>query len=88
MAAGFRTYFMKALHHQLPVAMYKRLYNRLYLSIVCLFCGEVEISNHVFSCFFDAIGHEHLMNTYAAVWEARSVTVHLCFELCGLVGLM
>ncbi|KAG9291738.1 hypothetical protein G9A89_012023 [Geosiphon pyriformis] len=68
--AGFQTYFMKALHHRLPVAVHKHLYNRLYPSIVCLFCDEVEISDHVFSCFFDAIGHECLMNTYVAVWEA------------------
>ncbi|KAG9300395.1 hypothetical protein G9A89_010019 [Geosiphon pyriformis] len=70
--ASFQTYFMKALHHQLPVAVHKRLYNRLYSSIVCLFCGEIEISDHVFSCFFDIIGHEHLINTYAVVWEACS----------------
>ncbi|KAG9284331.1 hypothetical protein G9A89_007486 [Geosiphon pyriformis] len=44
--AGSRTYFMKALHHHLPVAGY--------LSVLCLFCGNVEISDHVFSCPFDA----------------------------------
>ncbi|KAG9287137.1 hypothetical protein G9A89_001031 [Geosiphon pyriformis] len=70
--AGFRTYFMKALHHRLPVAVRKRLYNRRYPSVVCLFCGDVEISDHVFSCSFDAVGHEHLMNTFVAAWEARS----------------
>ncbi|KAG9301991.1 hypothetical protein G9A89_021035 [Geosiphon pyriformis] len=70
--AGFQTYFMKALHHQLPVTMRKHLYDRLYPSVVCLFYGDVEISNHVFSCSFDAVGCKHLMNTYAAVWEAHS----------------
>ncbi|KAG9300292.1 hypothetical protein G9A89_011365 [Geosiphon pyriformis] len=78
--AGFRTYFMKALHHRLPVAMCKHLYDRLYSSIVCLFCGNVKISDHVFSCSFDVIGHEHLMNTYVAVWEACSGLSH--FSLC------
>ncbi|KAG9295800.1 hypothetical protein G9A89_009029 [Geosiphon pyriformis] len=48
MAAGFtsrvsanvRTYFIKALHHQLPVAVHKRLYNRFYSSVLCLYCSE------------------------------------------------
>ncbi|KAG9292913.1 hypothetical protein G9A89_016275 [Geosiphon pyriformis] len=70
--AGFRTYFIKALHHRLSVTVHKCLYDRLYPSIVCLFCGNVEIFDHVFFCSFDTVGHEHLMNTYAAVWEARS----------------
>ncbi|KAG9294175.1 hypothetical protein G9A89_021534 [Geosiphon pyriformis] len=56
MAAGFTsrlsantcTYFMKALHHQLPVAVRKCLYNRLYPSVLCLYCGDVEASDHVF----------------------------------------
>ncbi|KAG9305914.1 hypothetical protein G9A89_016567 [Geosiphon pyriformis] len=71
-SAGFRTYFIKALHHRLPVIMCKHLYDRLYPSVVCLFCGEVEFSDHVFFCSFDAIGCKHLMNTYVAVWEVRS----------------
>ncbi|KAG9299003.1 hypothetical protein G9A89_020316 [Geosiphon pyriformis] len=80
--AGFRTYFMKALHHQLPVAVHKHLYDRLYSSVVCLFCGDVEISDHVFSCSFDAVGREHLMNTYVAVWKAHSDLSHssLCIS--------
>ncbi|KAG9298368.1 hypothetical protein G9A89_003185 [Geosiphon pyriformis] len=48
-SANARSYFIKALHHQLPVAVRKRLYNRLYLSVLCLYCGNVEVSDHVFS---------------------------------------
>ncbi|KAG9303650.1 hypothetical protein G9A89_018547 [Geosiphon pyriformis] len=44
------TYFMKALHYWLLVAVWKCLYNRLYPSVLCLYCGKVEVSNHVFSC--------------------------------------
>ncbi|KAG9306666.1 hypothetical protein G9A89_004213 [Geosiphon pyriformis] len=51
--ASFQTYFMKALHHCLPVAVCKHLYDKCYPSMVCLFCGNIKISDHVFFCFFD-----------------------------------
>ncbi|KAG9287246.1 hypothetical protein G9A89_008876 [Geosiphon pyriformis] len=70
--AGCCTYFMKALHHRLPVAVYKHLYDRSYPSVVCLFCGDVETSNHVFSCPQDAVSHAHLLGTHASAWEALS----------------
>ncbi|KAG9306680.1 hypothetical protein G9A89_004227 [Geosiphon pyriformis] len=44
--AGIYTYFIKALHRRLPVAVHKRLYNRSYPSVICLFCGCVEVSDH------------------------------------------
>ncbi|KAG9298015.1 hypothetical protein G9A89_018843 [Geosiphon pyriformis] len=50
LSADACTYFMKALHHWLLVAVWKRLYSRLYLSVLCLYCGEIKVSNHVFSC--------------------------------------
>ncbi|KAG9294198.1 hypothetical protein G9A89_021557 [Geosiphon pyriformis] len=74
--AGFRTYFMKALHHRLPVAVQKRLYNRGYSSVVCLFCDEIEVSDHVFSCSSDADSCTSLLDTYAAAWEVHSGLSH------------
>ncbi|KAG9289180.1 hypothetical protein G9A89_022489 [Geosiphon pyriformis] len=64
--AGFHTYFMKALHHYFSVAIRKRLYDKGYPSVVCLFCGEVEVSDHVFSCSSDVDSCTNLLNTYAA----------------------
>ncbi|KAG9291177.1 hypothetical protein G9A89_013049 [Geosiphon pyriformis] len=49
-SANVRTYFIKALHHQLPVAVRKRFYNKCYPSVLCLYCGNVESSDHVFFC--------------------------------------
>ncbi|KAG9306134.1 hypothetical protein G9A89_016038 [Geosiphon pyriformis] len=72
LTAGFCTYFMKALHHHLSVAVQKHLYDRGYPSVVCLFCGEVEVSDHVFSCFSDTDSRTSLLNTYVAAWEVRS----------------
>ncbi|KAG9291303.1 hypothetical protein G9A89_021805 [Geosiphon pyriformis] len=66
------TYFMKTLHHWLPVAVRKHLYNRRYPSVVCLFCGDVETSDHVFLCPQDAVGHAHLLGTHVSAWKALS----------------
>ncbi|KAG9298736.1 hypothetical protein G9A89_012804 [Geosiphon pyriformis] len=38
----------EALHHHLPVAVRKCLYSRHYPEVVCLFCSNVEVSDHVF----------------------------------------
>ncbi|KAG9303095.1 hypothetical protein G9A89_005053 [Geosiphon pyriformis] len=76
MAAGFQTYFIKALHHQLPVTMHKWLYDKHYPSVVYLFCGDVEVSDHVFSCSFDANGHAQLLDAHAAVWSVCSDLDH------------
>ncbi|KAG9307731.1 hypothetical protein G9A89_023296 [Geosiphon pyriformis] len=80
MAAGFTSkctadaclYFMKALHHQLLVAVCKCLYNKCYPSVVCLFCGDVKISDHVFTCIFDMAVHAHLLDFHAAIWKSLS----------------
>ncbi|KAG9296167.1 hypothetical protein G9A89_014759 [Geosiphon pyriformis] len=61
MATGFTsrhiantyTYFMKALYYWLPMAVQKCIYDRCYPSVLCLYCGEVKVSDHVFSCVID-----------------------------------
>ncbi|KAG9290567.1 hypothetical protein G9A89_020937 [Geosiphon pyriformis] len=44
--ANARTYFMKALYYWLLVAIQKHLYNKLYSSVLCLYCSDVEASDH------------------------------------------
>ncbi|KAG9286579.1 hypothetical protein G9A89_005347 [Geosiphon pyriformis] len=51
--AGLWTYFMKALHHQLPVVMCKRLYDKCYPSVVYLFCISTALyKDFVFKDWF------------------------------------
>ncbi|KAG9292461.1 hypothetical protein G9A89_002945 [Geosiphon pyriformis] len=69
LAAGFTT-----LYYWLPVAMCKHLYNRGYPSVVCLYCGNVEILDHVFSCPHDSTVHAHLLNSHALAWETFSAS--------------
>ncbi|KAG9291552.1 hypothetical protein G9A89_021971 [Geosiphon pyriformis] len=40
--ADAHTYFIKALHYWLLIAVQKCLYNKLYSSVLCLYCGEME----------------------------------------------
>ncbi|KAG9307666.1 hypothetical protein G9A89_023231 [Geosiphon pyriformis] len=48
----FLTYFIKTLHHQLPVVMHKCLYDRHYPSMTCLFCGDVKTCSGLSRSFF------------------------------------
>ncbi|KAG9303821.1 hypothetical protein G9A89_018718 [Geosiphon pyriformis] len=65
MATGFTSlslanacmYFIKALHHCLPIAVQKCHYSKLYPSVLCLYCGDMEILDHVFSCRIDKSAH-------------------------------
>ncbi|KAG9306299.1 hypothetical protein G9A89_018182 [Geosiphon pyriformis] len=70
------TYFMKTLHFRLSVAVRKRLYDRRYSSVVCLFCSDVEISDHVFLCLHDAADCACLLDAHALTWEALSGLSH------------
>ncbi|KAG9300720.1 hypothetical protein G9A89_023518 [Geosiphon pyriformis] len=74
--AGSWMYFMKALYYRLPVAVRKQLYDKGYPSVLCLFCGNVEISDHLFSCPFNAGDRARLMNAHASVWKTRSGLSH------------
>ncbi|KAG9284820.1 hypothetical protein G9A89_003743 [Geosiphon pyriformis] len=56
----------------LPVAVRKRLYDRRYPSVICLFCGDVEISDHIFPCPHDATDYARLLDAHVSAWEALS----------------
>ncbi|KAG9288122.1 hypothetical protein G9A89_017717 [Geosiphon pyriformis] len=75
------TYFMKALHHQLPVAVQKHLYNRLYPSVLCLYCGNVEASDHVFSCRIDDFVRHQLLESHVDSWKAVSGLTHSSLDI-------
>ncbi|KAG9307233.1 hypothetical protein G9A89_017061 [Geosiphon pyriformis] len=71
-SANVHSYFMKTLHYQLPVAVRKWLYNRLYPSVLCLYCGDVEVSDHVFSCKVDDSAWHRLLDSHMNSWETLS----------------
>ncbi|KAG9289900.1 hypothetical protein G9A89_010206 [Geosiphon pyriformis] len=70
--ANAHSYFIKALHHWLPVAVRKQLYNRLYSSVLCLYCGDIEVSDHVFSCEIDDSAWHRLLDSHINTWKTLS----------------
>ncbi|KAG9299580.1 hypothetical protein G9A89_020751 [Geosiphon pyriformis] len=73
LTADTRTYFIKALHHWLFIAVQKHIYNKCYPSVLCLYCGKVEVSDHMFSCVVDD----------SAYYQCIATAVDLCFEFSG-----
>ncbi|KAG9297096.1 hypothetical protein G9A89_019377 [Geosiphon pyriformis] len=65
----FWSYFMKVLHHQLPVAKRKKMYNPNYSSIACIQCDLVEDSDHVFSCTCDVNVQKTLLSDAILKWN-------------------
>ncbi|KAG9293940.1 hypothetical protein G9A89_019278 [Geosiphon pyriformis] len=78
-SAGSHSYFMKALHYRLPIAIYKCLYDKHYPSVVCLYCGDVKVLDHVFSCAFDAAVWLQLFVDFASAWRVVSGLSHASF---------
>ncbi|KAG9290952.1 hypothetical protein G9A89_011102 [Geosiphon pyriformis] len=78
MLAGFtsrtsstlRTYVMKAVHRRLLVAVRKKLYDKCYPSVLCLFCNEVEFSDHVFTCVYESGIRGEILAEASARWSA------------------
>ncbi|KAG9293286.1 hypothetical protein G9A89_007532 [Geosiphon pyriformis] len=66
--AGLCLYFLKALQYYLPVTMQKCLYNKDYLSVLCLYYEEVESFDYFFVCAFDSEVHKNLFAFYLAKW--------------------
>ncbi|KAG9292177.1 hypothetical protein G9A89_023897 [Geosiphon pyriformis] len=63
------TYVMKAVHRRLPVAVRKRLYDKCYPSVLCLFCDEVEFSDHVFTCVYKSGIRGEILAEASARWS-------------------
>ncbi|KAG9285577.1 hypothetical protein G9A89_004019 [Geosiphon pyriformis] len=78
MLAGFtsrassllRTYVIKAVHRRLLVAIRKRLYDKCYPSVLCLFCGKMEFSDHVFTCVHESGIRGEILAEASARWSA------------------
>ncbi|KAG9294403.1 hypothetical protein G9A89_001908 [Geosiphon pyriformis] len=70
--ANICTYFIKALYCRLPMAIQKRVYDKCYSSVLCLYCGEVEVSDYVFSCVFDDAACCWVLEFYMFSWKVLS----------------
>ncbi|KAG9287643.1 hypothetical protein G9A89_023993 [Geosiphon pyriformis] len=94
MAAGFTsrsstnacTYFMKALHYHLPVAIRKHFYRRLYPSVLCLYYGDMEVSDHAFSCRVDESACYQLLDSHVDTWRALFGFTHFSSNVLQLLS--
>ncbi|KAG9284423.1 hypothetical protein G9A89_023680 [Geosiphon pyriformis] len=75
--SGLCIYLIKAVHRWLPVAVRKRLYNKRYSGVLCLSCGEVKMSNHVFTCVSDAGVREEVLAKAFISWTSLLGVVSL-----------
>ncbi|KAG9295457.1 hypothetical protein G9A89_013486 [Geosiphon pyriformis] len=74
--ADLHMYLIKTLHRRLPVEVKKRLYDKCYLGVQCLLCGEVELPDHVFSCLQDAHTHKEILLEASTHWV--SLVLNFC----------
>ncbi|KAG9287184.1 hypothetical protein G9A89_001592 [Geosiphon pyriformis] len=63
LTANIRTYFIKTLYHWLPMTVQKHIYDKCYLSVLCLYCVEVEVFDHVFSCVVDNLARHQVLES-------------------------
>ncbi|KAG9286536.1 hypothetical protein G9A89_014702 [Geosiphon pyriformis] len=61
---------MKAVHRKLPVVVKKRLYDKCYPSVLCLFYGGVEFSDHAFTCVHEFGIRGEILAETSAYWSA------------------
>ncbi|KAG9298742.1 hypothetical protein G9A89_012810 [Geosiphon pyriformis] len=69
-SSTLHTYIMKAVHRKLPVVVRKSLYDKCYPSVLCLFCGGVEFSDHAFTCVHEFGICGEILAEASAHWSA------------------
>ncbi|KAG9302017.1 hypothetical protein G9A89_021061 [Geosiphon pyriformis] len=75
-SANLCTYLMKAVYR-------KRLYNKSYSEVLCLLCGEVELSDYVFTCSGNSgLCRNILMSISGLICLSTSAVLHL-LSLCS-----
>ncbi|KAG9304117.1 hypothetical protein G9A89_006027 [Geosiphon pyriformis] len=56
-------------YFRLPVAIQKRLYNKNYPGVSCLFCGDVELPDHGFTYVKDASVQSDILGDFGGLWK-------------------
>ncbi|KAG9304126.1 hypothetical protein G9A89_019688 [Geosiphon pyriformis] len=69
-SSTLHTYIIKAVHRRLSVVVRKRLYNKHYPSVLCLFCDGVEFSDHAFTCVYESSICGEILAETSACWSA------------------
>ncbi|KAG9301763.1 hypothetical protein G9A89_003310 [Geosiphon pyriformis] len=78
-SANAHMYFIKALYHHLPVVIRKHLYRRLYPSVLCLYCNDMEVSDHAFFYRVDESACRQLLDSYLLSFCTSGSSVSAAF---------
>ncbi|KAG9302605.1 hypothetical protein G9A89_007309 [Geosiphon pyriformis] len=62
------TYMIKAVHRRLPIAVRKRLYDKSYSGVLCLFCNETKLPDHVFTYACDIFVRNEILLEASTCW--------------------
>ncbi|KAG9305920.1 hypothetical protein G9A89_016573 [Geosiphon pyriformis] len=65
-------------------SVWKHLYNKCYPNVLCLYCEEVEISDHVFSC--TRVILERTFGSLSFLFMCVAVVVNLHSEFLGVIS--
>ncbi|KAG9301636.1 hypothetical protein G9A89_016706 [Geosiphon pyriformis] len=84
------TYLMKVVHRKLLVAVHKRLYDKCYSGVFCLMCGNVKLSDYVFTCQSETAVRADILLGRTTFWKsllvgcslASSLMLHTLFAGC------
>ncbi|KAG9293882.1 hypothetical protein G9A89_019220 [Geosiphon pyriformis] len=85
--ASLCSYFLKAFYCHLLVTVRKHLYSKVYPSVSCLRCGDVESSNYSFVCIFDFDAHKSILASHLAKWCCVSGLDSLLFRISQVLFL-
>ncbi|KAG9299223.1 hypothetical protein G9A89_013871 [Geosiphon pyriformis] len=81
------TYLMKVVHRKLPVAICKRLYDKCYPGVLCLMCGDVELSDYAAACTDILLGRIALWKSLlVGCSPASSPMLHTLLAGCHDLG--
>ncbi|KAG9289134.1 hypothetical protein G9A89_022443 [Geosiphon pyriformis] len=64
---------MKVVYRRLPVAIHKKLYDKCYSGVLCLMCGDVELSDYVFTCRSETAVHADILLGGTTLWKSLLV---------------
>ncbi|KAG9302831.1 hypothetical protein G9A89_009608 [Geosiphon pyriformis] len=74
------TYLMKAVHRHLLVMVWKRLYNKKYLGVMCLLYSKVEFLDHAFMCAQDVVICNKILAEASTYWVSVTGVCVLSFS--------
>ncbi|KAG9288732.1 hypothetical protein G9A89_004351 [Geosiphon pyriformis] len=62
-------HFVHDIFHSICKFQWERLYNKDYPGVSCLFCGDVKLPDHGFTCVKDAFVQSDILGDFGGLWR-------------------